>query len=159
MSGLFGSGGAKGTTPAFQLGGGGTGAPWNWGVSDFDQSLIDQGTASNKSAVTNRYDQLGLSGSTMEGQDVAGAGQMGEAMTGQMQTANVGNPELNPALQPPINSIIGNLGQSGSSSTLSSLASAAGLGNSLGNLLGGGTAAAGAGLSAEDIGLGLALGA
>ena len=159
MSGLFGSGGAKGTTPAFNLTGGGTNAPWNWGVSPFDQSLIDQGTTSNQTAVTNRYNQLGLGGSTMEGQDIAGASQMGEAMTGQLQTQNVGNQALNPALQPPINQIIGNVGSSGSNSALTSLASSALGGSGIS-----GSAATDAGTTSAlsslgpDVGLGLALG-
>lgn len=119
MSGLFGSSG-KGGQQAFQLTGGGTDAPWNWGVSPFDQSQIDAATGSNQEATANRYNQLGLGGSTMEQQDEKGAGQMGEALTGELQTQNVGNPALNPALQPEINSIVGNL-NSGSGSTGSEL--------------------------------------
>ena len=133
-------------TPAFNLTCGGTNAPWNWGVSPFDQSQIDQATASNKTAVTNRYNQLGLGGSTMEGQDIAGAGQMGEAMTGQLQTQNVVNPALNHALQPPINQIIGNVGANAGTTALTSLASSAlsgGLGSGIGSALGGGAAAVG----------------
>lgn len=94
--------------------GGGTNAPWTWGVSQFDQSMIDAATGSNQTAVENRYNQLGLGGSTMEQQDVAGAGQMGSAMTGQEQTSNVSNPALNPALQPQLNSLIGTGGGGGS---------------------------------------------
>ena len=122
------SGGSKG---GYSITGGGTGAPWNWGVSQYDQSMIDAATGSNTQAVQNRYNQLGLGGSTMEGQDVAGATQMGQAMTGQEQTQNVGNPALNPALQPQLNSLIG-VGQGGGGTSLGSLASAAG---TLGGLL------------------------
>lgn len=124
MSGLFGGSPSK---TGYQLQGGGTNAPWNWGVSPFDQSMIDQATSSNTQAMTNRYDQLGLGGSTMQGQDVAAAGQMGEAMTGQLQTANEANPALNPAMQPEINSLVGVNPNQGAqtASTLGSLASAA----------------------------------
>jgi hypothetical protein len=117
--------GGSSSKGGFDVQGGGTNAPWSWGVSPFDQSQIDMATGSNEQAISNRYDQLGLGGSTMEGQDVAGAGQMGEAMTGQQQTQNVSNPALNPALQPQINSLVGT--QQGSSGvSLGSLASAAG---------------------------------
>lgn len=120
MSDLFGGGSSK---TGYNVTGGGTGAPWNWGVSDFDQSQIADATASDTQAVENRYQQLGLGGSTMEGQDVAGAGQMGEAMTGQLQTQNVGNPALNPALQPQLNSLIGvnSSGSGGASGALGTL--------------------------------------
>lgn len=98
------------TTPkgGYEITGGGAGAPWNWGVSPFDQQAIDAATGSNISATENRYDQLGLGGSTMEGQDVAQAHEMGQALTGQEQTQNVGNPALNPALQPTLDTLIGN---------------------------------------------------
>lgn len=126
MSGLFGGDG-KGNQNAFQLTGGGTGAPWNWGVSPFDQSMIDAATGSNEQAVANRYNQLGLGGSTMAQQDEKGAANMGEALTGELQTQNVGNPALNPALQPPINQIVGNLnsGSGSGGSELGTLASTA----------------------------------
>jgi hypothetical protein len=129
-----GGGGGSSSNPAFLFTGGGTGEPWNWGVSPFDQNMIDQATASNKSGVTNRYDQLGLGGSTMEGQDTATAGQMGDAMTGQLQTTNQTNPALNPAQQPQINQIVGNLGGSGQNSTLSDLASAATIAGDVGKV-------------------------
>jgi hypothetical protein len=99
-------------------------------VSDFDQSQINAATGSNTQAVENRYNQLGLGGSTMEGQDVTGAQDMGTAMTGQEQTANVSNPALNPALQPQLNSLIGATANQGVS--LGSLAKGAG---ALGGLL------------------------
>ena len=106
----------------FQLQGGGSEAPWNWGVSPFDQNMIDQATGSNINSTENRYNQLGLGGSTMEGQDVAQQGEAGEAMTGQEQTANVGNPALNPALQPTINTLIPNAQGAQEGSQLTSLA-------------------------------------
>ena len=126
MSNLFGNSSKNG----FELTGGGTGAPWNFGVSPFDQSMIDQATGSNVQATENRYDQLGLGGSTMKGQDVADAGQMGQALTGQLQTQNESNPALNPALQPQLNTLIG-APNNNTSSTLSSLASAAGTASKL----------------------------
>lgn len=135
MSGIFGTNG-KGSQ-AFQLTGGGANAPWNWGVSPFDQSMIDQATTSNTEAMTNRYNQLGLGGSTMEGQDLAQTALGGEAMTGQLQTANEANPALNPAEQPPINNIVGNLNSNSLSSSLGSLASAAGSSAGLGNVASG----------------------
>jgi hypothetical protein len=116
--------GGGGTKGGYDVTGGGTNAPWTWGVSDFDQSQINAATGSNTEAVQNRYQQLGLGGSTMEGQDVAGAGEMGQALTGQEQTQNVGNPALNPALQPQLNSLIGATANQGVS--LGSLAGAAG---------------------------------
>lgn len=133
MSGVFGTNG-KGSQ-AYQLTGGGTNAPWNWGVSPFDQSQIDAATGSNTEAMTNRYNQLGLGGSTMEGEDLASTAQAGQAMTGQLQTANEANPALNPAEQPPINNIVGNLNSNSLTSSLGSLASAAGLGNALSGIL------------------------
>lgn len=122
MSNLFGGGSSK---TGYNLTGGGTDAPWNWGVSPFDQTQISDATGSNTQAIEDRYQQLGLGGSTMEGQDVAGAGQMGDAMTGQLQTQNVGNAALNPALQPQLNSLIGATGNSNLSSELGTLAGSA----------------------------------
>lgn len=130
MSNLFGGGSSK---TGYDITGGGAGAPFNFGVSPFDQSQIDQATGSNVEAMTNRYNQLGLGGSTMEGQDIAGANEMGQAMTGQLQTQNEGQPALNPALQPQLNTLVG-AGANNSSSTLANLA-----GKALGSA--GGTAA------------------
>lgn len=127
MSGIFGGSSGKNDglpSGGFQLTGGGADAPWTWGVSPFDQSAIDNATGQNVSSTQNRYSQLGLGGSTMEGQDVTQAQDMGDAITGQEQTQNVGNAALNPALQPDINQLIG-VG-SNNNSGLSSLASAAG---------------------------------
>ena len=136
MSGLFG-GSSKNAGGGYNIVGGGTGAPWTWGVSDFDQSMIDAATAGNTSSMENRYSQLGLGGSTPEIQDEGSIATQGEALTGQEQTANVGQPALNPALQPQLNSLIGVQTGNQNSSSLSSLAGAAG------KLLAGGAAALG----------------
>lgn len=126
MSGLFGgsSKGGGGSAPAggFLLQGGGAEAPWTWGVSPFDQSAISDATGSNVTSTENRYNQLGLGGSTMEGQDVSEAEKMGTAITGQEQTQNVGDPALNPALQPTINQLITNPQGQQQNSQLASLA-------------------------------------
>ena len=127
MSNLFGGGGSK---TGYDVMGGGTDAPWNWGVSPFDQSAIDQATATSGQAIGNRYQQLGLGSSTMEGQDEAGNQLAGEAETGQEQTSNVANPALNPALQPQLNSLIGT---NQNNSSLSSLAGS--LGSAIGKAL------------------------
>jgi hypothetical protein len=143
MSGLFG-GSSKDGAPSggFQLTGGGAEAPWTWGVSPFDQSAIDAATGSNISATENRYNQLGLGGSTMEGQDVGQAKEMGTAITGQEQTQNVGDPALNPALQPTINQLITNPQGQQQNSQLAGLA-----GKALGAGLGGTGSAAATGIS------------
>lgn len=99
--------GDQGSKTGYSLSGGGAGAPWNWGVSPFDLGAINAATGQNVQDMENRYQQLGLGGSTMEAQDVAGANQAGQAMIGQEQTANVGQPALNPALQPQVNQLIG----------------------------------------------------
>jgi hypothetical protein len=122
---LFGGsnkGGGSAPAGGFLLTGGGAEAPWNWGVSPFDQSAIDTATGSNVTSTENRYNQLGLGGSTMEGQDVNQAEEMGTAITGQEQTANVGQPALNPALQPTINQLITNPQGQQQNSQLASLA-------------------------------------
>jgi hypothetical protein len=116
--------GGGGTKGGYDVTGGGTDAPWNWGVSQFDQDQINQATGSNTQAVENRYQQLGMGGSTPEQQDVTGAQNMGTAMTGQEQTSNVGNAALNPALQPQLNDLIGATQNQGVG--LGSLAKAAG---------------------------------
>jgi hypothetical protein len=131
-----------GSNAQFNVTGGGSNAPWSWGVSDFDQSQIDTATGENATAIGNRYNQLGLGGSTMEGQDqgtiptpTGGNIGAGKAVTGQEQTANVGNAALNPALQPQFNEQIG---QNTSGQSLGTLAGLAG--KAVGA---GGTAAAG----------------
>lgn len=123
MSQVFGKGGG-GNDPSggFLLTGGGSEAPWNWGVSPFDQGAIDSATGSNTDATAARYDQLGLGGSTMEHQDLASVNEAGDAITGQEQTANVGNPALNPALQPTIDQLITNQQGQQQNSQLATLA-------------------------------------
>lgn len=78
------------------------GEPWNFGVSPFDQFLVGQSTGENIAAMNNRYAQLGMGGSTPNQQDDAAAALQGSALTGELQTANEGNPALNPSLQPNI---------------------------------------------------------
>lgn len=159
MSGLFSNTGIGKNPQSTLLTGGGAGAPWNFGVSPFDQSTIDAATNQNEASIQARYNQLGLGGSTMAQQDKAGAAQAGTAMTGELQTANEADPALNPALQPQLNSLIGQLGSTGGGGTLSSLASAAGLGSSLGNLFGGSAAAGGTSTLIDDALAGLTFGA
>lgn len=103
MSDLFGGSSKNG----YDVTGGGTNAPWTWGVSPFDQQAIDAATAQSGAAIDARYKQLGLGGSTMEHQDEAQNELAGSAQTGQEQTSNVGSPALNPALQPQLNQLIG----------------------------------------------------
>lgn len=124
MSGIFGGSGKGSSAPAggYEITGGGADAPWTWGVSDFDQSAIDSATGSNVSATQNRYNQLGLGGSTMEGQDVANDQTMGTALTGQEQTQNVGNAALNPALQPTLDQLLTNQGAQQQNTQLDALA-------------------------------------
>lgn len=124
MSNLFGGDNKNSGVPqgGFQITGGGSEAPWSWGVSPFDQSAIDAATGSNISSTEARYNQLGLGGSTMEEQDINQAKEMGQAVTGQEQTQNVSNPALNPALQPDINQLITNPQGQQQSSTLANLA-------------------------------------
>jgi hypothetical protein len=148
--------------------GGGTNAPWNWGVSPFDLSSIVQAFNNASTSTTNRYNQLGLGGSTMEGQDLGtipsatgGLAAASPAVIGEEQTANVGQPALNPALQPQINEQIGGSSSTTGASALGSLAGQAlGLGASAlgGTAAGAGTADA-LGTLGSDVGLGIALGA
>jgi hypothetical protein len=148
-------GSSKGGSGAqFDVTGGGTNAPWSWGVSPFDQSAIDQATGQNAQSIDARYNQLGLGGSTMEGQDqgaiptaTGGNTGQGEALTGQEQTSNVGQAALNPALQPQINQQIG---QSTASSSLGSLAGLAGKALGAGGGTAGTAAAAGSDAATTD---------
>ena len=72
---------------------------FEFGPSQFDQGAIDAATQGNQQTTTNRYDQLGMGGSTPELQDLANQANMGQATTGQEQTQDVTNPAFNPALQ------------------------------------------------------------
>lgn len=101
------SGSGKGSSGGYQVTGGGAGQPFNFGPSPFDLSSIQSAVGDNTAAVTNRYNQLGLGGSTMEQQDIAGQNEIGQAAIGQEQTQTVQDPAINTALQPSINSLIG----------------------------------------------------
>jgi hypothetical protein len=90
MSGGFGGLGGGG-------GGGGGGGKGGGDVSGFDQAAVNAALGTNIQALTNRYNQLGLGGSTMEQQDIGtipteSGGQTGEAdaLLGQIQNANLG---------------------------------------------------------------------
>lgn len=89
--GSTGTGGAKGETTG----------PFQFGPSQFDLSQIMGATSGNEQATTNRYDQLGMGGSTPEQQDLAQQNLLGQAAEGQVQTSEVTNPAFNPALQTP----------------------------------------------------------
>jgi hypothetical protein len=72
---------------------------FEFGPSQFDQSQITDATSGNQTATTNRYNQLGMGGSTPELADLANQANLGTAATGQEQTQDVTNPAFNPALQ------------------------------------------------------------
>jgi hypothetical protein len=78
----------------------GSQGPFEFGPSAFDLQAIQSAVGQNIQAIQDRYQQLGLGGSTMEGQDVAMQPLAGSAMEGQEQMQDVGNPAMNPALQP-----------------------------------------------------------
>lgn len=128
MMGQSGSGKGGGSS-GFQVTGGGAGQPFNFGPSPFDLSAIMSAVGDNTEAVTNRYNQLGLGGSTMEQQDLAGQDLIGQATIGQEQNKTVSDPAINTSLQPSINQLIGvgstQSANQGLSSALSGLASSA----------------------------------
>ena len=107
MGDLFGGGGNNFPQGGVNVQGGGAGAPFLFGPSPFDLSQLVAALGSNLTGITNRYNQLGLGGSTMEQQDLAAAPLQEKAAVGQEQTSTVTNPAINPALQPPINQLIG----------------------------------------------------
>src|SRR5215469_13393509 len=74
---------------------------FNAGPSLFDMATLLQSFGLNTEAIANRYHQLGLGGSTMQGQDETGASEMLNAAIGQEQNATVTNPAINTALQQP----------------------------------------------------------
>ena len=74
-----------------------TTGPFAFGPSQFDLGAI----GGNQGEIKNRYDQLGMGGSTPEKQDLSQQDLLGQAAIGQQQTADVGNPAFNPALQTP----------------------------------------------------------
>lgn len=135
MASLFGVSSKGG----FDITGGGQYAPWNWGISSYDRNAIQSALTGAEGTTQARYNQLGLGGSTMEGQDLGnvasttgGLPQEANALLGGEQTANVGNPALNPALQSPINELLGATSTAQSSSALGQLA-----GTALGAAIGG----------------------
>jgi hypothetical protein len=73
---------------------------FSFGPSQFDLGAIMSAVGGNQQTTTNRYNQLGMGGSTPELQDLAQQSELGQAAIGQEQTTDVGNPALNPALQP-----------------------------------------------------------
>ena len=72
---------------------------FNFGPTQFDLSNIADMVSQNTEATNARYSQLGLGGSTMQGQDDAQVQNLGNAVAGQEQTQEVKDPALNPALQ------------------------------------------------------------
>jgi hypothetical protein len=121
--------GSSGSQGGYNVTSGGAGLPFNFGPSPFDLSAIGAATGDNTAAVTNRYNQLGLGGSTMENQDLTGQDTMGQAAIGQEQTQTVADPAINTSLQPSVNSLIGvgstQAANQGLTSALSSLANQA----------------------------------
>ena len=147
-----GKGGSSGG--GFNVTSGGAGLPFNFGPSPFDLSSINSATGDNTAAVTNRYNQLGMGGSTPEQEDLTGQKQLGEAAIGQEQTKTVSDPAINTSLQPSVNSLIG-VGSTQSANQ--------GLTSALGNLAtqaaGNSSFSSGAGSILNDASLGMALGA
>ena len=72
---------------------------FEFGPSQFDLGAITDAVSGNQQTTTARYNQLGMGGSTPELQDLANQANLGQATIGQEQTADVGNPAFNPALQ------------------------------------------------------------
>lgn len=118
--------------------------PFEFGPSQFDLQAIMNALGTSETAMTNRYNQLGLGGSTMLQQDLGNAPSLtgglsneAMAMVGQQQTQDVGNPAFNPALQ-------------GATSTpqtgMQNLSSLTSLANTLGGNAGLGSATSGANL-------------
>lgn len=125
MSSMGGGGSSKGGTQVSQ-------GPFEFGPSQFDLQAVMNALGQGQTATTNRYNQLGLGGSTMLQQDLGNAPSVtgglaneAQAMVGQQQTQDVGNPAFNPALQTP---------QTTPGTSLSSLG---GIASSLGSLAGG----------------------
>ena len=154
-----GKGGSSGS--GFNVTSGGAGLPFNFGPSPFDLSAISSATGDNTAAVTNRYAQLGMGGSTPEQQDLTGQGNIGQAAIGQEQTQTVADPAINTSLQPSVNSLIGvgstQSANSGLTSALGNLETQA-AGNSA---FSSGASSIGAGSSSliDDAALGASLGA
>jgi hypothetical protein len=149
-------GGSSGS--GFDVTSGGAGLPFNFGPSPFDLSSIMSAMGDNTQSVTNRYNQLGLGGSTPEQQDLTGQQKLTDATIGQEQTQTVSDPAINTSLQPSVNSLIG---------AGSTQAANQGLTSALGNLAtqaaGSSAFSSGAGSigssTIDDATLGMALGA
>lgn len=161
---LFGGGQSQNSSQPTVYGGG-INAPWTWGTSPFDLNSIVQAFHQNMGSTKARYDQLGLGGSTMEAQDLGGAPsvtgglpQQEQALIGQEQTANVGQPALNPALQPQIQQFPNPQTASANSTALGQLAGQA-LGSTLGGTAAGDAASVAGDAATGDAVLGDALGA
>jgi hypothetical protein len=115
MGGLFGGGSSKNAPFVLPGGladdvtGGGLGQPFSasFGLSPFDVSSIGGSTTADTQSITNRYNQLGMGGSTPEQTDLAQAGVQSQALAGQEQQQDVSNPAMNPALQTPIAQVLG----------------------------------------------------
>ena len=73
---------------------------FTYGPTPFDMQQDAAAQSDNLTSLVNRYAQLGLGGSTMQGQDLAGTQLATQALMGQQQTAEVGQAATNPALQP-----------------------------------------------------------
>jgi hypothetical protein len=113
-----GSGGKSGLTPG----------TFEFGPSQFDLQSILDALSGNQQTTTNRYDQLGLGGSTMESQDLSQQKLLSEAAKGQVQTSEVNNPAFNPALQPATTNQQGTVVGSGIGAALGGLGKLVGIG-------------------------------
>jgi len=149
MGDLFGGGGANPFIVPGGLGvdvsGGGLGAGFSFGPSNFDVYRLGDATRSDLSSITNRYNQLGLGGSNAMSTDLTAVGPQSQAVAGAQETKDVTNPALNPALQTPITQLLGatspgQVSTSGGSSasntdsTLTNLALQLGLQTAMGGL-------------------------
>jgi hypothetical protein len=138
LSGLFGGGMNPLVLPGSigaDVTGGGLGQPFSFGPSSFDLSSITGALSDNQTATTNRYNQLGLGGSTAETTDLGALAQQANALIGQEQTSDVSNPAINPSLQPTINELIGGGGGGSISGLQSANAGANASNNNLNTLL------------------------
>jgi hypothetical protein len=154
-SGSSAKGGSGSSGGGFDVTSGGAGLPFNFGPSPFDLSSISSAVGDNTQSVTDRYNQLGMGGSTPEQQDLTGQDLLGQATIGQEQTQTVSDPAINTSLQPSVNSLIG---------VGSTQAANSGLTSALGNLAtqaaGNSSFSSGAGsVNLNDAALGAALGA
>lgn len=101
---------------------------FEFGPSQFDIGAIMDAVSGNQTATTNRYNQLGMGGSTPELTDLAQQTSLGQAAEGQLQNTEVKDPAFNPALQPAETNL--------SSGAVTSANSSGGIGGTLGSLAG-----------------------